>query len=138
MKGRKLFFIMKRIQHLPLTTLFLSLCVVLPFGGASAFAKTQTGTAVYYSDKMEGTGVSLKGEKYDKTALTAATHQGFPLGSMVRVTNLANNKSVTVKVNDRMNPKSKAVIDLSRKAAEEIDLVKRGHAKVKIESLAAK
>lgn len=75
----------------------------------------------------------MKGEKYDNTARTAATHSGFPMGSMVKVTNLRNNKSVTVKVNDRMNPKSKAVIDLSKKAAEEIELIHAGHARVRIE-----
>lgn len=76
----------------------------------------------------------MKGEKYDKTALTAATHSGFAMGSMIKVTNLSNKKSVTVKVNDRMNPRSKSLIDLSRKAAEEIDLLHSGHARVKIES----
>lgn len=100
----------------------------------SALARTVTGVGVFYSDKMDGKPVALKGEKYDKTALTAATHSGFPMGSMVKVTNLSNNKSVTVKVNDRMNPKSKSVIDLSRKAAEEIDLIHSGHARVKVES----
>jgi rare lipoprotein A len=92
-----------------------------------------TGTAVFYSDKMNGKTLAMKGEKYDATALTAATHSGFPLGSTVKVTNLANQKSVTVKVNDRMNPKSKSVIDLSRKAAEEIDLIHAGHARVRVE-----
>jgi rare lipoprotein A len=93
----------------------------------------QTGTAVYYSDKMDGKTVSLKGDKYDKSALTAATHKFYPLGSTVKVTNVANNKSVMVKVNDRMNPHSKAIIDLSRKAAEELDMVRGGHAKVRLE-----
>ena len=112
----------------------------LGFPGLSATQDTtaQTGTAFYYSDKMDGKAVSLKGETYDKNALTAATHKGYPLGSKVRVTNLSNNKSVTVKVNDRMNSKSKAVIDLSRKAAEEIDMIHSGHAKVKIELIESK
>jgi rare lipoprotein A len=101
---------------------------------SEAVAKTQTGTAVYYSDKMDGKTLALKGEKYDKNAMTAATHAGFPMGSNVKVTNLANNKSVTVKVNDRMNPKSKSVIDLSRKAAEELDIIHAGHARVRVES----
>lgn len=127
-----------KIQRIPLTTLLLSTFLVVPLLGASRHAATQRGIAVYYSDKMDGTGVSLKGEKYDKNALTAAAHKRYPLGSMVKVTNIANNKSVTVKINDRMNPKSKAVIDLSRKAAEEIDMVKGGHARVKLELAQAK
>lgn len=98
-----------------------------------AKAHSVTGTAVYYSDKMNGKTLAMKGEKYDSNALTAATHRVFPLGSTVVVTNLSNQKSVTVKVNDRMNPKSKSVIDLSRKAAEQIDLIHVGHARVKVE-----
>jgi rare lipoprotein A len=126
-----------KIQRLPLA-LLLSTCAVFPLFGAARYTTTQTGAAVYYSDKMDGKGVSLKGERYDKTALTAATHQRFPLGSMVTVTNLSNNKSVTVKINDRMNPNSKAIIDLSRKAAEEIDMVRSGHAKVTLELVRTK
>jgi len=57
---------------------------------------------------MDGHSVSLKGEKYDKSGLTAS-HKSYPLGSSVRVTNIANNESVVVKINDRMNPRSKAV-----------------------------
>ena len=123
--------------------LYLAVLVIYVYAGSSLFGAaqapaTQTGTAVYYSDKMEGKAVSLKGEKYDKNALTAATHRRYPLGSLLRVTNLSNAKSVTVKVNDRMSPRSKPVIDLSRKAAEEIDMIKRGHVRVKIELLPAK
>jgi rare lipoprotein A len=110
----------------------------VPALSASRDAGAQTGTAVYYSDKMNGKGVSLRGETYDKNALTAATHKSYPLGSKVRVTNISNNKSVTVKVNDRMNPRSKAVIDLSRRAAEEIDMIHNGHAKVSIELIDSK
>ena len=107
----------------------LAVSPVCVFGAA----RTVTGTAVYYSDKMDGKTLAMKGEKYDKNALTAATHSGFPMGSSVKVTNLSNKKSVVVKVNDRMNPKSKSVIDLSRKAAEEIDLIHSGHARVTVE-----
>jgi rare lipoprotein A len=84
---------------------------------------------------MNGRRVALKGEKYDKNALTAATHGTYPLGSMLRVTNLSNGKSVTVKVNDRMSSRSEALIDLSRKAAEELDMIKSGHTTVKVELL---
>ena len=107
--------------------------LVLAAPAQHATKHTVTGTAVYYSDKMNGKGVAMKGEKYNNEALTAATHKGFPFGSTVRVTNLSNKKSVLVKVNDRMNPRSKAVIDLSKKAAEEIDLIHAGHARVRIE-----
>lgn len=111
----------------------LLVTAVLSVSAAPKGGPLQTGIAVFYSDRMNGKGVSLKGEKYDKTALMAATHRQYSLGSSLRVTNLLNNKSVTVKVNDRMNPKSKCIIDLSRKAAEELDMVHAGHAKVRIE-----
>lgn len=126
-----------RIRTMWTVGLFLGL-VGIPALSAARDARGQTGTAVYYSDKMNGKGLSLKGETYDKDALTAATHKGYPLGSKVRVTNIANNKSVTVKVNDRMNPRSKAVIDLSRRAAEEIDMIHNGHAKVRVELIEPK
>jgi rare lipoprotein A len=91
------------------------------------------GTAVYYNEAMNGRNVAKKGEKYDSRALTAATHRNFPLGSTVRVTNLKNHKSVLVKVNDRMNPKSKPIIDLSAKAAETIGLIQPGRARVRVQ-----
>jgi rare lipoprotein A len=116
----------------------LSACAGCPLFGATTYTATRTGTAVYYSDKMDGKGLSRKGETYDKHALTAATHKRYPLDSMLRVTNISNDKSVTVRVNDRMNPRSKAAIDLSRKAAEEIGMIESGHAKVRIELLPAK
>ena len=73
------------------------------------------------------------GEKYDNKALTAA-HRTLPFGTMVKVTNLKNNKSTVVKINDRGPHGSKAnTIDLSRRAAEEIDMIKDGKVKVKIE-----
>lgn len=117
--------------------LLLSLMGITALGDARE-SRAQTGIAVYYSDKMNGKPVSLTGETYDKDALTAATHKTYSLGSKLRVTNLSNNKFVTVKVNDRMNSKSKAVIDLSRRAAAEIDMVNSGHAKVRIELIEAK
>jgi rare lipoprotein A len=103
-----------------------------PAFSKAQYPRTQTGTAVYYSDRMDGREVALRGEKYDKNALTAAQNR-YPLGSLVRVTNLRNQKSVTVKINDRMSPRSKAVIDLSRKAAEELDMIRSGHVRVRLQ-----
>ncbi len=125
------------IRRILIVGLLLS-CVGMPAFSANGDRRAQTGIAVYYSDKMDGKGLSRKGETYDKNALTAATHKGYPLGSKVRVTNISNNKSVMVTVNDRMNPRSKAAIDLSRKAAEEIGIIESGHAKVRIELIQSK
>jgi rare lipoprotein A len=98
--------------------------------------KEQTGTAVFYSDKLVGHPLT-SGEKYDKNALTAA-HRTLPLGTKVKVTNLKNNKSVVVRINDRgpHGPKTE-IIDLSGKAAQELDMIKDGRAKVKLEVVEA-
>jgi rare lipoprotein A len=121
-----------------LAHLFLcGFCVAGPAWSKAKYSRTQTGTAVYYSDRMDGREVALRGEKYDKNALTAAQNR-YPLGSMVRVTNLRNQKSVTVKINDRMNRRSKAVIDLSRKAAEDLDMIRRGHVRVRLQLVSTK
>jgi rare lipoprotein A len=74
------------------------------------------------------------GEKYDKEALTAA-HKTLAFGTMVKVTNLQNNKSVVVRVNDRgPHGGSKAkIIEITSRAAKEIDIIKEGKAQVQIE-----
>jgi peptidoglycan lytic transglycosylase len=94
--------------------------------------KEETGTAVFYSDKLVGRPLT-SGEKYDKNALTAA-HRTLLLGTMVKVTNLKNNKSVVVRINDRgpHGPKTE-IIDVSGRAAQELDMIKDGRAKVKLE-----
>ena len=92
----------------------------------------ETGLAIYYSDKLVGRPLP-SGEKYDNKALSAA-HRTLPFGTMVKVTNLKNNKSTVVKINDRGPHGSKTLlIDLSRRAAEEIDMIKDGKTKVTIE-----
>ena len=93
---------------------------------------TETGIAIFYSDAMQGKALA-SGKKYDKNALTAA-HRTLPLGTMVKVTNLKNNKSVVVKVNDRgPHGSNKRIIDLSRRAAQELDMIQDGKAQVKVE-----
>jgi rare lipoprotein A len=91
------------------------------------------GICVYYNDKFQGH-VVASGETYDKEALTAA-HKKLPFGTMVKVTNLRNNKSVVVRVNDRGphgGSKSK-IIEITSRAAMEIDMIQEGKAKVQIE-----
>lgn len=95
-----------------------------------AVAQTEEGIAHHYSDKFEGK-KTASGEMYDKAKLTAA-HKKLPMGTKVKVTNVENNKSVVVTVNDRMGASSKAVIDLTPRAAEELGF-KGGQAKVKLE-----
>jgi rare lipoprotein A len=96
---------------------------------------SETGIAVYYSDIFHGRPVASGAtEKYDKNALTAA-HNRHPFGTRVRVTNLTNDKSVVVTINDRMRSRSKLAIDLSRRAAEELGFVREGKTRVRIEAV---
>lgn len=89
------------------------------------------GVASYYADDFHGK-LTSNGETFDMDGLTAA-HRTLPFGTKVRVTNLENNKSVVVRVNDRGPFKEGRIIDLSRGAAKEIDLIKTGTARVKLE-----
>ncbi len=116
------------------------LSVCLAFACSSGYGKsandglyedTQFGIASYYSDKYQGRRTA-NGERYDKDALTTV-HQHLPFGTRVRVTNLRNDKSVIVKVNDRMDPRNRRLLDLSKRAAKELAFLQAGLARVKIE-----
>jgi rare lipoprotein A len=91
----------------------------------------QSGRASWYGKRFHGR-KTASGERYDMYAMTAA-HPTLPLPSYVRVTNLNNDRSVIVRVNDRGPFASDRIIDLSYAAANKIDLLKHGTAKVEIE-----
>ena len=95
--------------------------------------ETETGVASFYSQPFHGK-QTANGEIYDMNTLTAA-HINYPFETIIRVTNLSNNKSVILRVNDRMPDYNGRIIDVSRKAAEELDMLISGIAKVKIEVL---
>ena len=96
-----------------------------------SFAQTEYGVASYYGTQFHGR-PTASGEKYNQFALTAA-HKTLPLGTIVKVTNAQNNKSVYVKVNDRGPYIKGRIIDLSTKAAEMLGYRNKGTAYVKIE-----
>lgn len=91
------------------------------------------GVASYYADKFKGR-ETTSGELYLPDKYTAACN-AIPLNTWIRVTNLTNNKSVLVKINDRMHPKNKRLVDLSKIAAKKINLISYGIIKVKLEVL---
>jgi len=99
------------------------------------FAQTQTGKASFYADKFEGS-PTASGEKYKHSKLTAA-HKSLPFGTKVRVTNLANNESVEVVINDRGPYVDGRIIDLSKSAASKLGFVNLGLAEVRVEILDA-
>ena len=91
----------------------------------------QNGIATYYSDAFQGRNTSC-GEKYDYTLYTAA-HASLPFQTLVKVTNLTNNISVIVKINDRCPNYYNRILDLSKAAAKKLDIIASGIAKVKLE-----
>lgn len=90
-----------------------------------------TGVASYYAEAFHGKKTS-SGEKYDMHDLTCA-HRWLPYNTQVRVTNLANGRSVVVRVTDRGPWKHTRLIDLSKGAAKELDMIRSGTARVAIE-----
>jgi len=95
-----------------------------------AFA-AEEGVASYYSDVFQGK-KTASGSVYDRNKLTAA-HNNLPFGTKVKITDLKNNKSVIVTITDRGPYSKKRMVDLSYAAAKEIDLIKAGISKVKLE-----
>lgn len=117
---------MKNIR-LTLTALLLAIA-----GFASAQI-TEVGLASFYADKFDGR-MTASGETFSQKKMTAA-HRTLPFGTVVRVTNLDNNISVDVTINDRGPFVEKRIIDLSRAAAEKLKFVAKGTASVKVEVL---
>lgn len=93
----------------------------------------QSGLASWYGKRYHGQKTS-SGETYDMYAMTAA-HATLPIPSYVRVTNLANGRSVVVRVNDRGPFKSDRVIDLSYVAAYKLGFIQAGQARVEVEAI---
>lgn len=97
---------------------------------------TQSGQGSYYADKFEGR-KTASGTTYRGGKLTAA-HNTLPFGTVVRVTNPRNHRSVKVTVTDR-GPHSKGrIIDLSKKAARKIDIIDAGVAPLQLKVVKAK
>jgi rare lipoprotein A len=92
-----------------------------------------TGIASYYGKEFQGN-KTASGEVFNMYANSAA-HKTYPLGTEVRITNLKNNKSVVLKINDRMPIYNNRLIDVSFGAAKELDMLNAGLVKVKVEVL---
>ena len=101
---------------------------ILLFVTVTSANAMQTGKASWYGPGFDGR-KTASGERFNRNAMTAA-HKSLPLHSRVRVTNLANNESVVVKINDRGPYVSGRIIDLSQAAARAIGI--RGLGKVSI------
>ena len=95
--------------------------------------ETVTGVASYYADQYDGK-ITYSGEVYDMYGLSAA-HPSYQMGTIVRVTNLYNDKSVIIWINDKMPFRPDRIIDLSLGCAQELDMVNAGIQEVKVEVL---
>jgi rare lipoprotein A len=95
----------------------------------------ETGIASWYGPGFHGN-KTASGERYDKYEMTAA-HRTLQMPSLVRVTNLDNGRSVIVRVNDRGPFAKGRIIDVSKRAAELLDMIGTGTAKVRVEMLSA-
>ena len=95
--------------------------------------ETVVGIASYYAEDFHNK-ITYSGEVYDMNELSAA-HPSYPMGTIVRITNLTNGKSVVLKINDRMPYRKDRIIDLSLGAAKELGMVNDGIARVKLEVL---
>jgi rare lipoprotein A len=99
----------------------------------SAVLESAEGIASFYAAKYNGKS-TYEGEPYDMNQISAA-HPTYQMGTIVRVTNLSNNKSLIMRINDRMPPRPDRIIDLSLGAAKQLDVVRNGTTKVKVDVL---
>ncbi|MBK1719686.1 septal ring lytic transglycosylase RlpA family protein [Thiocystis violacea] len=113
------------------------LASLLPFASTTladgAIRHVQKGTASFYHDSLHGR-KTASGQVYSKHRLSAA-HKTLPLGTKIRVTDTKTGRSIVVRVNDRGPFVKGRILDLSKQAAQELGIVKRGVAKVEVKVL---
>jgi rare lipoprotein A len=124
-----------------LVLLMAIFCSVTAFSQDSTAKKKATpkvlyGTASFYSDKFNGR-QTANGEIFSQKKMTCACNV-LPMGTWIRVTNLRNNRSIIVKVNDRLHPRMKRLVDLTRAGASKLGFVNSGLVKIKVEVLGRK
>ena len=116
---------MGALTRFPLTVCLAALLAAGAAGTAQAHsADAQRGEASYYSDRFQGR-TTASGEPFDQQALTAA-HRSLPFGTKVRVTRPDTGKAVEVLINDRGPFVKGRIIDLSKRAAQKLGMLKRG------------
>jgi len=117
------------MKFLPFIILFLASAT----SGIAQSLYTATGKASFYGKKFEGR-KTANGEIFSNKKLTAA-HRTLPFGTLVRVTNLKNNDTVIVRINDRGPYVKGRIIDLTKAAADSLDFIHSGWVNVKVEEL---
>ena len=109
--------------------------ILLSAGAVVAGPYDKTGEASWYGKRYHGR-TTANGERFDMNALTAA-HRRLPFGTMVRVTNLKNRRSLVVRINDRGPYAGGRIIDLSKRAASILGFQHQGIARVRVEMVKA-
>lgn len=111
--------------------------LALPFPAAAGDGPARVGLASYYARALHGN-VTASGSTFDNTAMIAA-HPSYPFGTIVRVTNLQNGRSVKVRIVDRGPARGArqrgVIIDLSRAAAQKLGFIERGRTRVRVNVL---
>ena len=98
--------------------------------------QTQEGRASYYSIRSNGGRHTASGERLCEDSMTAA-HRNLPMGTQVRVTNLNNGRSVVVRINNRGPFIRGRIIDVTKGAARELNMIRSGVVPVEVEVLAS-
>ncbi|MDA1325446.1 MAG: septal ring lytic transglycosylase RlpA family protein [Proteobacteria bacterium] len=107
--------------------------ILLSTGTATADLYDKVGEASWYGKRYHGR-TTANGESFDMNALTAA-HRRLPFGTLVRVTNLSNKRSLVVRINDRGPYAGGRIIDLSKRAAALLGFEQLGVVKVRVQTV---
>ena len=119
----------------PGTALIVAAVILLSTGAATADRYDKVGEASWYGDRYQGR-TTANGESFDMNALTAA-HRKLPFGTLVRVTNMSNKRSLVVRINDRGPYAGGRIIDLSKRAAAILGFQQLGVVKVRVQTVRA-
>ena len=121
-----------------MAALIIAGCTVgaAPGSPARAAGYDLTGKASWYGARYHGR-TTASGTRFDMNAMTAA-HRTLPFGTRVRVTNLANRRSVVLTINDRGPYAGGRIIDVSKRAAEILGMVRKGVVRVRVSAVAAR
>lgn len=128
-----------RLYHNVLGLMLLAMLVSSSWGFAQQrpnyrkvpVVDTAEGVASFYADKFVGR-TTANGEIFSQGKLTCA-HNTLPFGTMVRVINLKNGKSVVLRVNDRLHHRNPRIVDVSRSAAKQLGFNRSGVIRVRVE-----
>ncbi|HBG96250.1 MAG TPA: septal ring lytic transglycosylase RlpA family lipoprotein [Chromatiaceae bacterium] len=123
----------RKIALVLLAALFATASMSTFAGSSARPGKVLKGIASYYHDSLHGN-KTASGQTYNRNKMTAA-HKTLPLGSKVQVTDVRTGKSIVVRVNDRGPFVKGRIIDLSRRAASKLGIIKRGTTRVRVKVL---